>query len=282
MRTITQITLDLKVAFVSNAELASSYALDQTKTFDEQFSKVSIEALLLYVVAVGFWTIEKIVEAFSAEVDARIEAAYITSLAWYHAAALGYQQGDALTYNPATYKVEYAVADATKQIVKFAAVKEIIPASDAERSRLQIKVSKAAKAALSVDELSEFKNYLQRKGAAGMVYDVSSGAPVSVAFNLEIMRDPLLLKDNASGRATLCDALDVYLNNLDYGGEISTSGVIAALMAVPGVKDLRYNNAVIASAVNDSVRIESATGAFVLDRTNMVSVVPETMLITML
>jgi len=268
-RTITQISLEIKASFVADAELSNSYGLDQAKTFDEQFSRVSLEMLILYIVTVSVWTLEKIVDAFSLEVDSRIEAAYITSLRWYHAAALAYQAGDDLTYDPLTYKVGYPVIDETKQLLKFVAVKEVIPTSTSERTKLQVKVSKANKLALTAEELAPFKSYMQRVGAAGMAYEITSGVPVSVAFDLSIVRDPLLLMDTVAGRASVALAISTYLNNLDYGGEISTSGVIAAVMAVAGVKDMRYNHAIIATANVDDVRIESATGAFILDEVNM-------------
>ncbi len=273
-RTITQITTDLKASFVTNTELANTYGLDQSKTFDEQFSKTAIEGLIIYVVAIAIWTLEKIIDAFSTEVDQRIETAYITSLRWYHATALAFQQGHELSFNTSTYKVEYVDTTSDEaiaaRIVKYAAVKEYIPASDAERSKLIVKVSKAAKAALTSDELNEFKEYMRCVGAAGTVYDISSGSPVQVAFNLEIVRDPLLLKDTEAGRQTIFDAISVYLDSLDYGGEISTSGLIGAVLAVSGVKDIRYNHAIIDSTNIETVRIESTTGAFVLDMTNSI------------
>jgi hypothetical protein len=269
-RTITQITTEIKASFVAESELANTYGLDQAKTFDEQFSRVSIETLMIYIVGLAIWTLEKIVDAFSIEVDSRIEAAYITSLRWYHAAALAYQAGDVLTYNPLTYKVGYALIDETKKILKFAAVKEVIPTSSSERTILQIKVSKANKQALTAEELAPFKSYMQCVGAAGMAYEITSGVPVAVAFNLSIVRDPLLLGDTVAGRASIASAISTYLDNLDYGGEISTSGVITAVMGVAGVKDMRYNHAIITAANVDDVRIDSVTGAFILDNVNMV------------
>ena len=117
-RTITQISLEIKASFVADAELANIYAIDQSKTFDAQFSKVSLEAIFIYIVAVSIWTLENIIDAFSAEVDSRIKSAYITSLRWHQAAALAYQVGDDLVYDPLTYKVGYPLIDETKKILK--------------------------------------------------------------------------------------------------------------------------------------------------------------------
>lgn len=46
-RDILDIKTQLKATFVDNVTLQELYGLDTTKGFDEQFSKVSIEALSL-------------------------------------------------------------------------------------------------------------------------------------------------------------------------------------------------------------------------------------------
>lgn len=273
-RTISQIQSELKAAFVAAPELITAYELDDTKTFDEQFSTVSIEAIIIYIVSYAIWTIEKMMDSFKTETDAKLEAAYITSERWYHDAALAFQQGFELVFNSSTYKVDYADTTSDNaiaaKIVKFATVKTVIPALETQRSKIQIKVSKANKAALTVDELDDFKTYMTRKGAAGIAYDITSGNAVPIAFVVEIIRDPLLLKDTTEGKAPLLAALSEYLNNLDYGGESSTTGVCDALRSVKGVKDMRYKHAIINSANNEDVRIESTTGAFVLDVDNTI------------
>lgn len=268
-RTLLQIQTELKAAFVASPELIEAYELDETKTFDEQFSKVSLEAILINIISYSIFTIEKLMDSFKSETDAKLEAAYITSERWYHDAALAFQVTDELIYNPATYSVGYAeIVDANK-IVKYAAVKTVVPALDTQRSKIQIKVSKAAKAALTTEELDDFKIYMSRKGAAGIAYDITSSAAIPVAFTLEVIRDPLLLKDTEAGRQTIFDALTNYLNNLDYGGEISTAGVYDAVKSVYGVKDLRYECAIIDGDNITDVRIESTSGAFTLDVANM-------------
>lgn len=273
-RTILQIQTELKAAFVAAPELSSAYELDTTKTFDEQFSPVSIEAIKIYIVSYAIWTLEKIMDAFSTEVDARIADAYITSLKWYWKQALNYREGGALEFSEAKYLFEYK-ADAEgnvigNQIVKFASVKEIksnaptIPVElenitlgaltdeqklllIPESTRIWIVVAGANKVALTEMQLAGFAAYMERIGAAGTHYQIETYNAEEVGFTLTIRHDPLLLTNN--GTATIGDntnlinsAIATYLDNLDYGGAISTTGLIAALMAVPGVVDLRYQD----------------------------------------
>ena len=49
MRTIQEISAYLKECFTANETIQSLYELNLEKTFDEQFSKVSIEAVLIYI-----------------------------------------------------------------------------------------------------------------------------------------------------------------------------------------------------------------------------------------
>lgn len=269
MRTLTTILQEIRNAYITSPELINAYQFDPTKSFEEQVSPVSIESISTYITAYAIWTLEKIMNAFSSEIDSRIGAAYLMSERWVHDAALSFQLGDILTFDPINYKVGYLTIDASKQIVKYAAVKTIVPIVDTQRTKLGIKISKANKEPLTADELSDFRVFMNRKGAAGISYEISSGAPLPIAFNMVIVRDPLTLKDNENGRESINNALRYYLDNLEYGGEISTAGIIKAVLSVTGVQDIRYNHAVIGGSNHDEVQLESNTGAFTLDVDNM-------------
>ena len=98
-RDILDIKTQLKATFVDNVTLQELYGLDTTKGFDEQFSKVSIEARLIDVWAAATWMLEQIWDAFRSETEAVIDEGYVTSERWYYAKALEFQKGDALEYN---------------------------------------------------------------------------------------------------------------------------------------------------------------------------------------
>ena len=72
-RTIEEIKADMTANFIKQRAVISAYGLDGKKTFDQQFSRVSIESILFYVFAAALWTLEKLFDLHTAEVKERIE-----------------------------------------------------------------------------------------------------------------------------------------------------------------------------------------------------------------
>ena len=60
-RTIAQIKTELTEAFMTDSTLQTKYGFSEGDSFDSRFSKVSIESLLLYIVATAIWTLEKLI-----------------------------------------------------------------------------------------------------------------------------------------------------------------------------------------------------------------------------
>ena len=111
MRTLNEITDTIKESFVNDETMAQMYGLDASKTFDEQFSLVSFEAVLIYIVAMASYLCERLFLTTSDEVTAAIDSRYIASEPWFQQRAIEYQDGYSLIYNPATYTFEYAEQD---------------------------------------------------------------------------------------------------------------------------------------------------------------------------
>jgi hypothetical protein len=264
-RTITQIADTLKASFVADSELANRYGLDQTKSYDEQFSRASIEGIIIYVIASAIRTLELICDTFRTDVDTLLRSQYLTSLRYYHDKALSYQHGDALSYNSTTYQVVYAAIDASKQVVKYAAVKSVEPTT--ARSYIDIKVSGVNKTPLTTAQLDAFKAYMAQVGAAGTRYVIASDTPRECYFHIDVKYDPVVIQNTTAGRALLVSAIADYLNNLDYGGLVIMSDLTAKLSALSGVKAvyISYMHNVYEDTDYTQATVESDTGAFVLD-----------------
>ena len=82
-RSISEIKKEMTAAFIKQRAVIENYGLDTRKTFDQQFSAVSIESVLFYVFAFAVWTVEVLFDKHSAEVDARIEQLEPHTLRWY-------------------------------------------------------------------------------------------------------------------------------------------------------------------------------------------------------
>lgn len=67
-RTIDTIKAELAANWMNNPHLQEAYGFSTGEDFNKRFSRVSIESLLLYIVAASIWTLEKLFDTHTAEV----------------------------------------------------------------------------------------------------------------------------------------------------------------------------------------------------------------------
>lgn len=271
MRTLTEILNAIRADFVANKVLQDAYGLDAAKTFDEQFSKVSIEAIFTYIAAMALFTFEKVLAAHYDAVYRKIATQAVCSVPWYYQKCLEFQLGDAVVVNPDNYQFGYEVTNEAKRIIKFAAVRQI---EIQGVTYLRIYVSKANKQALTTAELEAFRSYIKNIGAAGVHYEIYSAAPEKVAVKLEVTRDPLQLDTSGNllsgGANSVNTALKDYFDNIIYGGAMNKTKLVDAVQAAPGVKDVVLLEVKSNGIAVEFQNYESASGCFEFDLANSV------------
>lgn len=141
-RTIREIKDEMTSAFVSQEPIRTAYGLDPSKSFDKQFSPVSVESVMFYVVASCVWLLEKLFDRHRQEVDERIEAMRPHTLRWYVAKALAYMHEKDLIMADGIVAADYydtsgmtAEEIEKKRIVKYAVATE-------DNTRVILKVAK--------------------------------------------------------------------------------------------------------------------------------------------
>ncbi len=269
MRTFSEIQASIKEDFIANETLQNAYGFVSTANFDNLFSTISIEAVLIYIVASAIYAHEVIFSQFQTDVTADLGAQKVPSEAWYQAQALAFQDGVVLTFDSATYSYKYATVDTSKQIVKFAAIRTV---QDAGITKLKIMVSGAAKAALTAEQLARFSTYITQQGVAGMHYLISSTAPDPIAFSITVYYDPLVL-DNEGKRIddatdVITAAINAYLDSVAYGGQFYVSKLMDKLQSVEGVEDISIASTTWNGSTANQRFIEALSGAFAYDSEN--------------
>lgn len=263
-RTISEISLTIKEEFITNDTIQDMYGLTPGKTFDEQFSVVSIEAILIYVFASAVWLHEKLWDKFRQEIEELIDSSYVTSLSWYYAKALAFQNGDALSFNEKTYSFGYPVADANKQVVKNVAIRQV---TDDSVTKLKIYFSDKDKQPLTGDIRTSFETYMQQIGAAGTHYLFVSEAPDELRVHMHIYYDPLVLDSTgirlSGGGKPVEEAIENYLNSLEYGGVFYSSKLVDMIQATEGVKDVTLDGTTWKETLENRRKIDADSGAFV-------------------
>ena len=270
MKTRTQISNQIKAAFIANETLQAAYGLEPTLTFDEQFSAVSIEAAIVFVVAFTWHLVEQIIGAFRTEIDERIENAYIASIPWYYQKCLDYQHGHDLMFNPTTYRFEYAQADEPARIVKFAAVRQVQDTI----TKLKIYTNKAGRVPLTPTEHSAFKAYMDKVGAAGIHYQFINLNPDQLKITLQVIFNPLILDSTGAkltdGTFPVREAIQAYIDGITFGGMLNRTRLIDTIQAAEGVEDVVLTEIQHAShggtfGVTDGPNVISDSGSFVID-----------------
>lgn len=233
MRTIADIKKEMTDSFIADPVIAEKYELQPGLTFEQQFSKVSIESIIFYIVAVAIWSLENILDIAIKQQNAHILATKIHSLTWYSDYAKKFQAGDSLPWG----EVEYEVDNPDNKIVKFAAV-EKIPGG------LLVKI-----AGLDNDELAPidnyyfdaFKEYMFRISAAGDNLQFLNAVADELKIKLKIYYDALVLdaqgkRLDGSNDTPVQNAINEYIKKIDFNSKLIPQDMIDSLQEVEGVK----------------------------------------------
>lgn len=233
-RSIEQIKTSIAEAFMQDTNLAIKYGFEVGADFNQTFSKVSIENLMLYIVAASIWTLEKLFDTHTTEVTEFIATMKPHSLRWYVEKAKAFLYGvpliDGTDQHNTTGMTDEQINQA--KIVTFAACTEA-------NATLYLKVAKAGPAPLTTDEKAAFVAYLHEIKDAGVRIDVISEQGDYLNLNMVIYYDPLLINANGENKATgnkvVEDAIKAYIENIPFNGEFRKNELEDAIQAVEGV-----------------------------------------------
>lgn len=236
-RTIIDIKAEMGAEFVANTTLRNLYELDVTKTFDEQFSRTSLESIFLYIVAAAIWTLEKLFDTHRTEVDEQIRQLKPHSKRWYENKAMAFRAGQALINGTDTYDNTDLTDEqiAAMQVVKYAAVTEAA-------ATVYIKVAggtETAKQPIADEELDGLRAYVKEIKDAGVRVELINQPADRMKLSLLVYYNPMVLNGAGehlgNGSKPVEDAVKNYIENLPFNGEFRTDQLIDRLQAADGV-----------------------------------------------
>lgn len=236
-RTVTAIKKEITDSFIHNETIISLYGLDTTKTFDDQFSKVSLESIIFYVVALAIYSLEVLFDAHKAEVTALIADAKPHRLTWYVLKTLSFQYGrdlvtDSDIYNNTGLSDEQITSE---KVVKYSAAVE-------QSGQIIIKVATdgaTGREPLTADQEAALTAYLKEIKDAGVQVNLVNEQPNAYAATIDIYYDPMILNESlsslADGGSPVKDAINDFIMNLPFNGEYRNAALIDSLQEVDGV-----------------------------------------------
>lgn len=257
-RTVAEIKKTMTDAFMADATIREKYGLSVSDTFSGKFSSVSIENILFFIVAACCHVLEMMFDKHKADVEEKIAMAVVASVPWYYKMALAFQYGDSLILNETTQQYEYAAIDESKQVVKYAAVRD-------KGTSVQILVSGdngGQPVALSNDVLSVFKQYMNRIKVAGVILNITSKPSDIISINATITVDALIMDDRGTllkdGSKPVDAAISEYLKHIKYGGTFNKTKLVDAIQSVEGVVDVELG---VCKYLDDNLQIFSPIDA---------------------
>lgn len=265
-RTISEIKDDMTQRFLASEAIQQAYKVETdeyknpTKTFEELFSKVSIESIFFYVVAFSMWTMEKLFDLHKVEVEELLANKHPHTLRWYAQKAKAFMYGYKLNDQDVDtnefedrlgiYSEEYDTSDLTEdqirkaQIITYAACQK--GSANNGRIILELKVAKGGGGnddltALNENETTAFQSYMEQIKDAGVYIKYISQGADHMKQDWLIYYDPQILnKDgnrlDGSETNVVEKAIKNYLKNLPFNGRYVKTYHIDAVQAVPGVK----------------------------------------------
>lgn len=242
-RTIQDIKNSITQEYISNPTIIARYGLDVTKNFEEQFSVVSLESILFYTVAVVIWTLEKLFDHHTQEINDAIARLKPHTLRWYRDKALRFQLGRELIPDSDIYDNTGLTPEditALEVVVQAAAVEQ---ENHVGRRILRIKIAGNSHKLEPLPEstVMAVESYFAQIKDAGVLLQVTSGEPDKLFGDITIHYNPTVLDGNGrplSGgdNQPVREAVTAYLQNLTFNGEFSIMRMIDAIQTVTGVE----------------------------------------------
>jgi len=236
-RAIKDIKKEISDYFIQNETVVALYGLDTSKTFEDQFSKVSVESILFYVVAVAIWTLDVLFDYHKDEMTALIAEKKPHRLKWYRDKTLIFQYGRDMIDDSDLYDNTDVTDEqiAMERVVKYAAAVE-------QAGVVIVKVATevdGVRGALDDDQENALTAYLKEIKDAGVKLSLVNEEANSFTATLDIYYDPMVLNASlnslANGGNPVREAIADFIANLPFNGEYRNSALVDRLQAVPGV-----------------------------------------------
>jgi hypothetical protein len=221
------------------ADIASDDTLSTALT---STSKYAIFRLFIFIVATGIWIHETFFDQHTLEINEKLANQKAGTLPWYRTMALRFQYGFDLVQDKDYFDNGTATEEQIEasKIIKYAAVNE---AEDS--SRVILKIAGETNRVLSnfedPDQVEAIKAYFKEIRVAGVAVTIINYKADKLYLNLRIKRDALLITDTGmsklNGNYPVNEALQEFMKELKFNGELQLSLLIDKLQVIPGVLD---------------------------------------------
>lgn len=237
-KTIGQIKSEITTAFMSNGIVSLLYGFQPSASFEETFSNTALESILFDIIAFSIYTLETLFDTHKAELEDKLTNQKSGRPSWYRYMALQFQYGFSLVPDKDYFDNGTATQEQIEasKIVKYAAVTQ-------PPGKLIIKIAGEVNNVLSpIPGLAQvsFIDYVEEFKWGGVDIDVINFLPDRLYVVIQIERDALVLDENGmsilNGNFPVNDAVQEYMKELPFDGQLVLAHLTDKLQKVPGVR----------------------------------------------
>jgi len=257
MRTIQEIKSELLTTYSQDDNVRLAYGLVAGQEL--KLSKVSIENILFYAVAVAIYVFEGILDQHVKDVNTTIELDKPHTLNWYCSKVKEYQHG--YTFNEDTMQWDNGTStdDEVEQskIVKFCAASE-------ETIRVVLKVAGTGPNPLTTAQLSGLQSYMKRIKDAGVYLTFRNANADYLRVNVSIWYNPTIM--NSNGENILTNEKEVqtcikqFVENIPFNSELHVDKLEDAIQLVNGVEIVKINSVKSHNAIDTNPQFNEVNG----------------------
>lgn len=208
-------------------------------------SKVSLYRLYIYIVSYAIWVFEAILDKHTQDVNTLLANLHPHTVRWYQQKALAFEFGFDLLPDSDQFNNQGFDDQQIEQskIIQYASVVE----TD-KRVVLKIATRQNGKLTpISEQQYTSFSWYMNQIKDAGVSITVVNYQPDILRLDLTIIYDPLVLDSSGmnliQGNYPVQEALDNFLKNMPFNGELVLDYLSCALNQVQGVTIAHINSA---------------------------------------
>ncbi|MFC0344060.1 nucleotidyltransferase [Epilithonimonas hispanica] len=223
------------------ADLLAKKEADENLNALSSTSKVAIWRLWLWIFAYGSFILETIFDTHKAEVSEALTQLKPHTLRWYRNKVLQFQFCFDLIEDSDVFDNGSATDEEIEasKIIKYSAVTE-----STTESRLIVKIAtedaNGVLAPIPDEVYPSFSAYMEEIKDAGVKITVINYLPDILRLQMQIYYDPLLLTADGvyirTGRKPVEDALNEFMKELPFNGELILASLVDKLQVTEGVK----------------------------------------------
>lgn len=251
MRSIAEIKESITTAFMANEDAQRVYGFKAGARFSDHFGRLSVENVLMYIVAVCCHVVEGLMDNHRKEVEEKLESRLPHRLRWYRDRVLEFMLDKEPDGESGKYDTSGMSEDEIEQarVVKYAAVTE-----RADDGTLLIKVAGengTGRCPLVDDVEKQVKAYIGEIKDAGVKIELVNQEPGLLMVEIDVYYNAMYRE--ADLKAACESVVKEYVENLDFDGVMYLTELSDALRGIAGVKTVKILEASVAEISSEEI-----------------------------